>query len=226
MEYISGQQAIDLDSLMVDKYHVTTTMLMENAGYRLAEFVRMKYPLKRNILILAGKGNNAGDGLCAARHLQNFGYNPLVFLATTELKELPKKYLDIAKSVGIQTYTNEPEKLLPKADLVIDCLLGFTLSSNPSGKFADLISLVNQSNKETLSCDTPSGIGADHAYEPHIKPSCIFFMAMPKLACKNLASTKYVGDIGVPKSLYKKLGLAEKNHFAESSILKLFEQIS
>ena len=43
---------------------------MEAAGFRVAEFVALEFPSRQHLLVLCGKGNNGGDGLVAARHLE------------------------------------------------------------------------------------------------------------------------------------------------------------
>ena len=136
--YVSRKQIAKLDELIVNHFKISVLMMMENAGYRMAEFVRQQFPKKKNILICAGKGNNGGDGIAAARHLLNFGYSPKLFLITANLKNEPAAYLKIAKMLKIPIFTSL-QKLaleLKHTDIVYDCLIGYNLRGKPEGKFA------------------------------------------------------------------------------------------
>ena len=71
-----------LDKLALDKLGLTGLVLMENAGRAVADGVQATIGsvANRRIFVLAGKGNNGGDGLVAARHLENDGAHVRVFL--------------------------------------------------------------------------------------------------------------------------------------------------
>jgi len=74
-----------------------------------------------------------------------------------------------------------------------------------------------------IACDTPSGVDTDKGpiYDLHINASHILFLSLPKIGCKDLKAEKYVADIGVPKDLYKMIGLKAKNYFKKNSIIDL-----
>ena len=119
MPYVNQKQMSMLDKLMVRHFKISVMMMMENAGYRLAEFIRDRLPNKRHVLICCGKGNNGGDGIAAARHLHNFGYQPKIFLITRRINDEPKMHLDIAKKLKIPIFTSleELKEELAKADI-------------------------------------------------------------------------------------------------------------
>lgn len=62
---------------------VSTTLLMEAAGSRVADFVdsKLKGRIGSSIVVMVGKGGNGGDGLVAARYLSSKGYPVEVLLA-------------------------------------------------------------------------------------------------------------------------------------------------
>ncbi|MFW6013955.1 MAG: NAD(P)H-hydrate epimerase [Candidatus Nanoarchaeia archaeon] len=216
MEYITKKQAAKLDELMTKKFHISNEMMMELAGYRLAEFIRDNFR-EREILIATGKGNNAGDGLCAARHLLNFGFSVNIFLASPELCENSLKHLRIAKTLCIPLVNT-----LENHKLVLDCIFGYNLKGKPKEPFSEAIKAMNK-NKKIIACDIPSGIDADEGiiHEPYVKATHILFLGMPKVGCKKLKAKKFVADIGVPKKLYPKIEAEEKNHFSKKEIIKL-----
>ncbi|MBR9690629.1 NAD(P)H-hydrate epimerase [Candidatus Woesearchaeota archaeon] len=223
--YVNQKQISKLDKLMVEQFNIPVVIVMESAGYRLAEFARKQFPREKNILICCGKGNNGGDGIAAARHLLNFGYKPKIFLITKDVKNEPKTHLDIARKLKISIITTlkKLENELEKTNIVYDCLIGYNLKGNPKGDFKEAINLINKSKKKIVACDIPSGIDADKGVisENYIKASHILFLSLPKIGCKELKAKKFVADIGVPKALYPKIKIKAKNYFQKKSIIKI-----
>lgn len=214
--FISCEQAGKLDKLMVEHFKISVEMMMELAGYRIAEFVRENFSSK-DVLICCGKGNNGGDGLAAARHLKNFGFYPKIYLAEEELSENAKKHYDIAKNLDIPF----AEKL-KKHDIVLDCLIGYNLKGNPRHPFNYLIEDVNENNT-IISVDIPSGVDADKgvAYDPYVQATHILFLSIPKKGCYDFPAQMHVADIGVPKELYPMIEVSAENYFKDESIVKL-----
>lgn len=225
MRSVSRKDIAKLDELMIEYFGIPVVMMMELASYRLAELVRLRYPTKKQVLICAGKGNNGGDGIAAARHLLNFGYEPVIFLLSEELKEEPAQHLAIAKKLDIRVVTgfDDLELLLHTVDLVLDCLLGYNVNGVPRGAYAETILKMNESGKPILACDMPSGVDTDEGaiFEPYIRAETILFLSLPKQGCDSLPAEKYVADMGVPAALYPMIGLAEENLFEKESIIRL-----
>ncbi len=222
--YVSYKQIKMLDEFMVEQFGVEVVMMMEEAGYRIAEFIRDNFS-RGKLIVCAGKGNNGGDGLAAARHLKNFGYDVEIFLITKELANEPMRYLKIAELMNINLFTSIDElKLKIKSyDLVIDSLIGYSLSGAPRGIYKEAIEAINTVSCPVVACDIPSGVDTDHGtiYEPYVRATHILFLSLPKQGCKNLLADKYVGDIGVPRELYESIGVAPVNYFQDTSILRL-----
>ncbi len=70
------QQAIAIDEELMGPLGFSVDQLMELAGLSVACSLAAEYPATSHprVLVLAGPGNNGGDGLVAARHLHHFGY--------------------------------------------------------------------------------------------------------------------------------------------------------
>lgn len=83
MNVFTAQQMRDFDKAATEKYNLPSIVLMENAALRVVEFLEAKFsPLyRKNVVILCGKGNNGGDGLAIARHLESTGCNVQILLA-------------------------------------------------------------------------------------------------------------------------------------------------
>src|ERR1700733_4285803 len=84
MKILTAAEMKEVDRLTTEREGVPSLMLMEAAGRSVAEFIHERFPAlgRRKIVVLCGKGNNGGDGLVAARHLQIAGAKPVVFLAS------------------------------------------------------------------------------------------------------------------------------------------------
>ena len=82
--YLTREQARDLDRRAMEEFGVPGVVLMENAGRGMAELLRT-LGVQGPVVICCGKGNNGGDGLVIARHLDNAGVNVRVLLFTTAL---------------------------------------------------------------------------------------------------------------------------------------------
>lgn len=225
-------QMREVDRLLIETYGVALLQTMENAGRNLALVAKTMLDddlEDRPIVVLAGRGNNGGGGLVAARHLLNWG--AWVQIVCTHPADayagVPAQQLQILHAMGAPLAWAEEGWELPPADLVIDAVIGFGLRSEPQGKARDLIQLANSSVAPILSLDLPSGIDADDgaSFSPHVVAAATLTLALPKqgmiaeaarMACGDL----YLGDIGVPPALYDELGLEVSPIFARDTILR------
>ena len=84
MKAVTAEQMQHLDHKAIEIYGIPGVVLMENAGRGAAEVILKTFPgLERNsVAIVAGKGNNGGDGFVIARYLLNAGVPVKVFLLT------------------------------------------------------------------------------------------------------------------------------------------------
>ncbi len=81
---LSTDQMREVDRLMIEEYGIILMQMMENAGRNLADLAQAMLEddvLDRVVVVLAGRGNNGGGGLTAARHLANRGAEVQVITA-------------------------------------------------------------------------------------------------------------------------------------------------
>jgi NAD(P)H-hydrate epimerase len=142
---------------------------MENAGRAAAEeALRVIGKNKKRVAVFCGRGNNGGDGICAARHLLAAGVSPDIYLAgrIKEVKNEARFNLDIWTKLGKgvfevnQKNLNAARRKISKYGLIIDALLGVGVKGKVSGITAQLIGLINRSPAYILSVDIPSGLDA------------------------------------------------------------------
>lgn len=130
--------------------------LMENAGAAVVEAALRAFPTVRRVLVLAGPGNNGGDGFVAARRLAAVGREVTVAL----LGELSSLKGDAARAAELWdgATVDLGDAPFETADLVIDALFGAGLSRPIEGRAAVAIRAANVLGKPILAVDVPSGL--------------------------------------------------------------------
>ncbi|KAF5418657.1 MAG: ADP-dependent (S)-NAD(P)H-hydrate dehydratase [Candidatus Methanogaster sp.] len=142
--------------------------LMENAGASVARAIRAGFPgTQTRIVVLAGTGNNGGDGFVAARHLLD--YNPLILLlgrARDIATDESRRNWEILENLGADLRevrdSSELPELEPAADIVIDAMLGTGVRGSVREPMASAIDIINASSAFVLSIDVPSGFNPDN----------------------------------------------------------------
>ena len=136
--------------------------LMERAGRATAELVRRVAPENtRRILVLAGPGNNGGDGFVAARHLKQWFYDvQVVFTGEAgKLKGEAKDAHDAWQKLGGAIVPDIPDDF--DWQLAIDALFGIGLQRDLDERHVELVETLNLSDKPVVAVDVPSGLDAD-----------------------------------------------------------------
>ncbi len=192
--------------------------LMERAGQAVAEATLKHFSMAHHILVLCGKGHNAGDGYVAARFLKQAGKHIFVLELSSELRDETQQARDLYLQQGTTSLLNDEilESSLKECDLIIDALLGTGLSRAVEGELAEVVEKVNQANKSVLSVDVPSGVGSDsgNLLGTHIKATRTLQLAGAKVAsvfhpAKQAFGVWEIADIGIPKFMLDSLSSLE-----------------
>ena len=136
--------------------------LMQRAGLAVARLAVAVAPHARRIWIACGPGNNGGDGLEAAAHLQAWGFAPWVtWLGTPERCPADARGAwQRAVAAGVALADAPPENLGAQ-DLIIDALLGIGARRAPDGRMAEWIARIHAQAAPVLAVDLPTGLDAD-----------------------------------------------------------------
>ena len=190
--------------------------MMENAGAATVKRIVEKYssvwsisPKYKKILVFAGLGNNGGDGLVIARHLAGYGVNVTVFLLgepdniRSEECSWNWSLLEKMKSVKLLTGGNLEDLNNLEFEIIIDGILGTGISGEIREPHASAIAFINESIKNIVSVDVPSGLNPDTGEANKIcvnaKMTVTFHrmkVGMPKR--KDVCGEIFVEKIGIP----------------------------
>jgi NAD(P)H-hydrate epimerase len=153
---------------------VPSLVLMENAGRGAVDVLERELCRGRvrgvRIVVVAGTGNNGGDGLVAARHLAARGAQAIVVMAGREASASPeaRANADAWRSAGGKMFeltTGGPlielVDAIAKAEVVVDGLFGTGLSRPIEGWYGQIIDAINRADRPCLAIDVPSGLDAD-----------------------------------------------------------------
>lgn len=160
------EQSRQLDKTAIEKFGLAGYTLMESAGTAVVECYRRLWPLARRILVLAGPGNNGGDGYLTAQLARKAGH--LVSLvgfgeppADSDASLFRQQWL-AGGGMIIEPRVGEPPALvIDRHDLVVDAMLGTGLSRAPAEPMSSWIRALNMGLPPTIAVDVPSGLDSD-----------------------------------------------------------------
>jgi len=129
--------------------------------YRAAEGVFHVVDWQGKIAIVAGSGNNGGDGYALACILKSYGYDCTVFSLGSRLSDDSRHYADIARGMGVEILPFEAGMALDGYDFVVDCLLGTGFHGAVRADYGSAIDAINKSGAFVVSVDINSGMNGD-----------------------------------------------------------------
>ena len=214
MIVVTAAQMREMDRLTIEKYGVPSLILMERAGAAVAQAIveRFARAAKKGVLVVAGKGNNGGDGLVVARLLRKKRIPCEVALlarrdelspdAARNLRALVKlkgKVTEIT-SAGLDLLSGR----VSKNALIVDAILGTGIKNEVRGFLADAITLLNGAGLPIVAIDIPSGLDTDKGVPlgAAVRAKVTVALAFPKLGEVVYPGISYagelvVGDIGI-----------------------------
>ena len=206
MQVLKAKEMAEFDRITIEELGIPSLVLMENAARGVFEVILKEFPDAKSILVVAGKGNNGGDGIAVARWLHLNGKKVDIFLALGEVKGDASKQLEIAKRLGIEVFQEKPS--FRSYDLIVDAVFGTGFTPPVRGKVAEIIEEINNSGVPVVSVDIPSGLSADtgEVFEPSVRANVTVTFQFPKIChvlfpASELCGKVYVVDISIPRSL-------------------------
>jgi len=218
MKLVTASEMRELDRRAIQELGIPSLVLMENAGRTTYRILRREFAgLQGEVAVVAGRGNNGGDGFVVARYLANAGIPVAVFLLgpRDRVSGDARVNLEILAHLGIavaevltEADLNPLIHRLAKAGLIVDALLGTGLNAPVQGLMAALMERINHLRAKVLAVDIPTGLSADtgEVLGVALKAQVTVTYGWPKLGQVLPPGRDYVGrlwqvDIGIPPIL-------------------------
>ncbi len=219
MKLLRADWMRETDRRAIEEIGMPPLVLMENAARGAARVFSACFPRPEyhSVVILAGKGNNGGDGLALGRIMHQQGYRVRLILPAPPASPETVHQLNLVRRLGLDCLEmnsgDRLEAILPTGEtpgvFIVDALFGTGLQQPVSGGiWAELIEAVNRSALPVAAIDLPSGLSESFPVQAGfcVKADVTVTFQVPKWAhfhpdgndrCGRLA----VVDIGIPESL-------------------------
>jgi NAD(P)H-hydrate epimerase len=224
MYLVYATEMQEMDRLTIEAFGIPGRVLMENAGRGATEILLRKKPdiHNKSVGIIAGRGNNGGDGFVMARYLVQKGIKVVVYLLTdrdrvvgdaaANLHLLEPLEVPVVELRDREEFCKNIELML-KHDIWIDAILGTGLKSDVKGFFREIIEFINSLKKYIFSVDIPSGLNSDTGLPCGIaaRANATATFAFAKTGHILYPGAEYTGDleivdIGIPPHIADEVG--------------------
>lgn len=195
---ITAEQMRHYDSYTINTIGVPSLVLMERAALAVRDEILNAFPLNLgHVVVVAGSGNNGGDGLDVARLLHIAGVQVTILNvgnpdhASDEHKVQDKicQYYQIPQTTDLA--------VLKQATLIVDAMFGIGIDRPVKGNYADAIKAINDCDAVVVAVDMPSGINTDsgEVMGVAVKATTTVTFALNKVGLTKGDGQKYAGRI-------------------------------
>ncbi len=154
-------QVREFDRIAIQDFGIPGEALMERAGAAAFARLRERWPQVRDLTVLAGTGNNGGDGFVVARLAQQAGLTVRVLQVGDVTRLSADARLNLERFQAIEGEHRPYGRLPRETQLIVDGLLGTGLDRPVEGVWAEAIHAVNAHPAPVVALDIPSGLHAD-----------------------------------------------------------------
>ncbi|AVM69938.1 hypothetical protein C3V36_12205 [Lachnospiraceae bacterium oral taxon 500] len=169
MNYVlTPEQMAAADKSASYDLHIPGIVLMENAAHAVLQEIRQDFPPDSRIAVIAGRGNNGGDGLALARQLFLHNYSVKIYLLAESDDLTPDATVNYyaAAALGIECeavsrITETLRREWQTAALLVDALLGTGCNRRLGDLYYQAVETINQSPAPKYSIDIPSGLNGE-----------------------------------------------------------------
>ncbi len=217
MLIVTASEMAQLDKKTIEEIGIPGIVLMENAGRGAADFFQQVVPelLNGRISVVAGCGNNGGDGFVLARlfHDQGAAVRVVCLRPPEKIKGDALINFRILSKLSVPVFVwdetksfDDQFKWIKETDAIVDAILGTGLNSEVRGLFRKIIDAVNELKLPVLAVDLPSGLDASTGkiLGTAIRAKATATFGLPKIGQLVDPGDEYAGilkvvDIGIPK---------------------------
>lgn len=223
MRVVTPDQMKRIDKMAMEYYGIPGSVLMENAGSGVAREILKLSGGRSRVVMFAGKGNNGGDVMVAARHLINNRLQVRVFLIG-EWDSLSGDAADnacILKRMGVtineissSQHLDTVKAAIEWGDIMVDGIFGTGLRGPVKGTALEIIRLINAGGKTTVAVDIPSGVDGERGAVcgDCVAASVTVTFGYPKSGLLQYPGAQHVGrlvveDISIPRATADRVGV-------------------
>src|SRR4051794_8564559 len=204
---LSRAEVREVDRRAIDQFGISGLVLMENAGRGCVDLLS-RLRCRGPVVLVCGKGNNAGDGFVIARHLDLRGVPVKVVLlspadalrgdAAANYAILKRSRLSIVDLSG-HFSTDALQRELAGSEWIVDALLGTGATGSPRPPWDAAIRQMNAADCKRLAVDLPSGLDCDtgEPAEPTCRADHTCTFVAPKIGFSNPHALAYLGQVHV-----------------------------
>src|SRR5436853_4465881 len=223
MTILTAQQMQSIDTRTTERFSIPSLILMENAALAVVDAIFEHYRDCERAAIFCGTGANGGDGLAVARHLENRGVVPSIFIvgARAKIKGDAETNLRICERLNLPMYDVVDAESLDdalvhagEADIIVDALFGTGLDRPAEGLYAEVVRSINELALPVVAVDLPSGANASSGepFDPCVRAAVTVTFAAPKLChvfdpAASLCGEVIVADISIPTAAVEDEGI-------------------
>lgn len=220
MRSLSRQEVRSVDRCAIDRLKIPGVILMENAGRNAADAIEVFWKNWKpqsiaitgtSVAIIAGAGNNGGDGFVIARHLANRGAKPVIFLIAKEEKIRGDAAINLAiiRNLGHDIRHVSGDDIIGLAEdlknfnLIVDAAGGTGISGPLRGDIATAVEQINTAVRTgdipVVAIDIPTGLDCDTGLAPGaaVRADLTITFVARKIGFDNPTSEEYTGEVQV-----------------------------
>ncbi|TMM55859.1 NAD(P)H-hydrate dehydratase [Maribacter algarum] len=211
MKLFSAAQIYEADKFTIEKQQISSEILMERSAVQIFNWIHTRMqgaPVK--IHLFCGIGNNGGDGIALARHLQEHGYNIAVYVVNYSKKRSKDFLINLERLKDRKIWPEFLDSdctmpLIGRDDIIVDAIFGIGLNRAPAPWVVNLMNHLQETEAFVLSVDIPSGLFTDRVPKEEkdaIKANFVLSFQTPKLVFFLPETGKYIDqwevlDIGL-----------------------------
>ncbi|MCP4378745.1 MAG: NAD(P)H-hydrate epimerase [bacterium] len=222
MDSLTREEVRAVDRAAIECLGIPGVILMENAGRNCADVIEefLADVPGRNVAIIAGPGNNGGDGYVIARHLAMRDFRVVTFIIC------PAEKITGDAEVNLRAITSlrhdirypSPEQLadlaasLSEFDVVVDAIGGTGVQGALRGAAAVVVEQINLADKLVVAVDIPTGLDCDtgQVEQMAVRADLTVTFVAPKIGFESERAREYTGrlvvvDIGIPAELVRSI---------------------
>ena len=207
---VTADEMREMDRRTIEAFGVPGRVLMENAGLGATRILLKRFPdlPRQRVGVLAGRGNNGGDGFVIARHLSQKGIRVVVYLLSgpASIRGDAEANFKLLSPLGIpvrempeQAYFRAQQTAMRHQDIWIDAILGAGLKSDVKGYYREVIEFINGLERPVVAVDIPSGLNSNTGQPCGvcIRAAMTVTFGFAKVGQLIHPGVEYTGDLGI-----------------------------